>query len=597
MQRISGIFGLENFSTAEAVETVSKMLSQGKEISINSEVWSDERNLILGAVGHSVVDSHSGDSLLLSGEIENSLELIDHLKSEGVQVENTVLLPALKAWGLEDTLKKLKGKFSFAWWCAGSEKLVIARDRFGIKPMYWCAENEKGAIMFASEIKTLLASGLISRKVNKEALIDYLRYSTVHGPLTIVEGIQLLEPGCAIEIQDETVNVLRWWETSKEILIQDSHSVKDTLLNAVKSKLTGDSPAIYLSGGLNSITLAAAMSQLSNPPINTFSVAFEGSETSAKNEAHKISKHFATNHTEVSVTKQSTSKKLHNAIDQMDHPSLNGLRNYFIATSAKEAGYSTIISDLGCNEIFGENPLFNTSVQLMKHRWLTSWPRGLRVFAGGLLKTISPGNASNKNAEILAGNYFDLEHTYPLARQRILDNQIKKLTPSIKLTRNRIFYFVADILRVGQAAFSLPFLTKVSVLEMGTYLANTLLRDAHTFNSENDIDFKTPFLDHNFVTKVLSFNDSVKPSLKEIKENIDPNRAQNHSLSSNKFPWELKLEGIYLDFHAEGIAALSDLEIFNKKGVDEFDNSSLTSTSQRLSLSTLGHYFKQNKLS
>ena len=190
-----------------------------------------------------------------------------------------------------------------------------------------------------------------------------------------------------------------------------------------------------------------------------------------------------------------------------------------------------------------------------------------------------------------------MEHTYPLARQRILDNQIKKLTPSIKLTRNRIFYFVADILRVGQAAFSLPFLTKVSVLEMGTYLANTLLRDAHTFNSENDIDFKTPFLDHNFVTKVLSFNDSVKPSLKEIKENIDPNRAQNHSLSSNKFPWELKLEGIYLDFHAEGIAALSDLEIFNKKGVDEFDNSSLTSTSQRLSLSTLGHYFKQNKLS
>ena len=89
--------------------------------------------------------------------------------------------------------------------------------------------------MFASEIKTLLASGLISRKVNKEALIDYLRYSTVHGPLTIVEGIQLLEPGCAIEIQDETVNVLRWWETSKEILIKDSHSVKDTLLNAVKS--------------------------------------------------------------------------------------------------------------------------------------------------------------------------------------------------------------------------------------------------------------------------------------------------------------------------------------------------------------------------
>jgi hypothetical protein len=281
----------------------------------------------------------------------------------------------------------------------------------------------------------------------------------------------------------------------------------------------------------------------------------------------------------------------------MDHPSFNGLRNYFIATSAKEAGYTTIISDLGCNEIFCENPLFNTSVQLMKHRWLTSWPRGLRVFAGSLLKILSPGHASNKKAEILAGNYFDLEHTYPLARQKILDNQIKKLTPSLKLTRNIVFYFVADILRVGKAAFSLPFLTKVSALEMRTYLANTLLRDAHTFNSENDIDYKTPFLDHNLVTKVLSFNDSMKPSLKEIKENLDPNRSQNNSPSLNKFPWELKLEGIYLDFHTEGIAALSDLEIFNKEGVHEFDNSSLTSAHQRLSLSTLGHYFKQNKLS
>ena len=597
MQRISGIFGLENFSVAEAVETVSKMLSQGKEISIKAEVWSDERNLVLGAAGHSVVDTNSGDSLILSGEIENSLELIDQLKREGVQVENTVLLAALRAWGLETTLKKLKGKFSFAWWSVSSEKLVIARDRFGIHPMYWCSENEKGAIMFASEIKTLLASGFIPRKVNKEAVIDYLRYSTVHGPLTIVDGIQLLEPGCAIEIQDETVNVFRWWETSNEILLEDSQSVKDTLLNAVKSTLTDDSPAIYLSGGLSSITLTAAMSQLSSQPINTFSVAFEGSETSAENEAYEISKHFATNHTEVSVSKQSVYKKLHNAIDQMDHPSLNGLRNYFIATSAKEAGHTSTISDLGCNEIFGEHPLFNSSVQLMKHRWLTSWPRGLRVFAGRVLKTLFPGHASNKKAEILASNYFDLEHTYPLARQRILDNQIKKLTPDLKPTRNRVFYIVADILRVGQAAFSLPFLSKVSVLEMRTYLANTLLRDAQTFNSENDIEYKTPFLDHNFVTKVLSFNDSVKPSLKEIRKNIDPKKSQNNLPSSYKFPWEINLEGVYLDFHSEGIAALSEVKIFSKAGVHEFDNNSHTTVSQRRSLSTLGHYFKQNKFS
>ena len=341
MQRISGIYGLENFSHSESLETVSKMLRQGRDIKINLEVWSDQSNLVLGAAGYSVVDSDSGDALILSGEIENSLEIIEQLKSEDVQAENKVLLIALNAWGLEVTLKKLKGQFCFAWWCAGSERLIIARDRFGIKPIYWCSENEKGAIMFASEIKTLLASGLIARKVNRETVIDYLRYSTVHGPLTIVEGVQTLEPGCAIEIQDETVNVFRWWDTSKEIAFKNTEPLKDTLLDAVKSSLDGDSTAIYLSGALTSVTLTAAMFQLSSHPVQTFSIACEGSKSFNETDASRISKQFETNHTEVYVSKKSSYMKLHHAIDQMDHPSFNGFRSYFIASSAKEAGYTT----------------------------------------------------------------------------------------------------------------------------------------------------------------------------------------------------------------------------------------------------------------
>tara|TARA_B100000780_G_scaffold279202_1_gene256441 strand:+ start:12530 stop:14323 length:1794 start_codon:yes stop_codon:yes gene_type:complete len=596
MQKIFGIYGLENFSDAEAVETISKTLSPERNVSRGLEFWSDESNLALGAAGDSILESFSGDCLTLSGEIENSLEIATQLKSEGFPIENNVLLSALGSWGLEHTLKKLKGKFCFAWWCSKSEKLTIARDRFGINPIYWCAENEKGCILFASEIKTLLATGFIPRKVNAEAVIDYLRYSTVHAPLTVVDGIQLLEPGCAIEIQDETVNVLRWWETSKEISPSGIQPIDETLLNAVNSKLAGESQAIYLSGAPNSITLTAAMSQVSQNPVNTFSLEFEGSESPTEDAPSRISTHFSTNHTKVFIPQKTITAKLQEAIDQMDHPSLHGLRSYFVATSAKAAGYTSVVSEIGGNELFGEHPLFDDAVQLMKHRWLTAWPRGLRKSAGKLLQTISPGERSNKLAEILASNYFDLEHTYPLARQITFDRQIKKLAPNLPLTRNKVFYTATDLLRVGKAAFSLPFLSKASVLEMNTHMVDTLLRDNHTFHSGNGTDYTTPFLDHSLVSQMLGCRDSRKPSLEEVTQKIASKNVQSKTDSASKFPWELKLEGSYLEFHEEGMTALSDLKMFHARGVQEFDNNPLHGVEKRLNLSILGHYLKKNNL-
>ena len=578
MERISGIYGLENFLKTEVKDTVTKMLSHGAGESENIEVWSDDINLALGVAGNSSAHSNSGDTIISSGNNE---------------IEIKSLLSDLQSDGLEETLKKLKGKFCFAWWNEGSGKLVIARDRLGINPIYWCVENKKGAIMFASEMKTLLASGLIARSLNNDAVIDYLRYSTVHVPKTLVEGIHVLEPGCAIEVQDETVNVLRWWDTAEETLLNGSKSVKSEMLRAVRSSLTKDSQVVYLSGGVDSSSLISTISQLSeNPVINTFAIEFEGSTPWGDSDAYKTSVEFSTNHTTIKVSEESSSKKLHKAIELMDSPAIYGIKSHFIATSAKEAGFNSLISDLGFNEIFGKHPVlkhpvFKTSVELMKHRWLTAWPRGLRLFAGWILKTLSPGESSNKKAELLASNYFDLEHTYPLARQTILDSQIKLLTPNLALARNSVFYGVANILRVGKSAFKLPFLSKVSILEMHTHLASTLLPNAQTFNSENSLDYTTPFLDHNLVTQVLANEDLESLTINSI----------NKQTTATKFPWELRLNGVYLDFHNEGIEALKDLVVFSKKAVYDFDNNSLSTANQRLSLSILGHYIKQNNLS
>ena len=207
-----------------------------------------------------LLDNPSGDALVFNGEIYNFRSLraelqaskdSDHtFKSSG---DSEVLFAALRAWGLDTTLHKLDGMFAFAWWNAAEEKLSMARDRFGIKPLYWSSENEKGAILFASELRSLLASGYIARRVNKDAFTDYLRYSTVHAPDTIVQDIKLLEAGCAIEIQDETTEVFRWWNTASEAQKARRHSqtndsnaivkdLRETLASSVEARMQSDVP-------------------------------------------------------------------------------------------------------------------------------------------------------------------------------------------------------------------------------------------------------------------------------------------------------------------------------------------------------------------
>ncbi|MDA0568369.1 MAG: hypothetical protein O3A35_01395 [Bacteroidetes bacterium] len=197
---IAGVFGIENFPEGEAQSAALKMVDAMSHRGPNSKgTWSDNKNLSLGhsrlcifdtessEANQPLIDKPTGDALVFNGEIYNFRSLRAELQASKesnhtfkTSGDSEVLFAALRTWGLDKTLHKLDGMFAFAWWNAAEEKLSMARDRFGIKPLYWSSENEKGAILFASEVRSLLASGYIARRVNKDALTDYLRYSTVH---------------------------------------------------------------------------------------------------------------------------------------------------------------------------------------------------------------------------------------------------------------------------------------------------------------------------------------------------------------------------------------------------------------------------------
>ena len=634
---IAGVFGIENFPEGEAHSVALKMVDAMSHRGPNSKgTWSDNKNLSLGhsrlcifdteslEANQPLIDKPSGDALVFNGEIYNFRSLRAELQTSKecnhtfkTTGDSEVLFAALRSWGLDRTLHKLDGMFAFAWWNAAEEKLSLARDRFGIKPLYWSSENEKGAILFASEVRSLLASECIARRVNKNALTDYLRYSTVHAPDTIVKDIKLLEAGCAIEIQDESTDVFRWWNTATEAQkakrdlspANDSDAIakdlRETLTASVEARMQSDVPiGAFLSGGIDSTAIVGLMSEISDKPINTFTVAIDDASLDESQIARQVSEKFQTQHHEIHLTTDDVLEKVPAALAAMDHPSFDGLNTYIVSGATQEAGITVALSGLGSDEIFAGYPVFDRSVQLMKHQWIGSWPRGLRRLVGMSYHTLFPGEGSRKRAEILAGNYFALEHTYPLSRQLFLDADVKQILGSKSLANNAVFEWITDSIRPGTDAFSLPFLSKVSLAELHTYLGHTLLRDTDTFSMAHSLEVRTPFLDHKLVTKVLALPDGLKPPRSEsqppksllvkslegiVSEDISMREKQGFVL-----PWDAWLKGPLDQIYSEGIDALASSELIQARALQKILSTS--TWSRKWSLSVLGYYIKRHGL-
>jgi asparagine synthase (glutamine-hydrolysing) len=219
-------------------------------------------------------------------------------------------------------------------------------------------------------------------------------------------------------------------------------------------------------------------------------------------------------------------------------------------------------------------------------------------------QTLVPGEGSRKRAEILASNYFDLEHTYPLSRQLFLDKDVKQLRGSKTLVNNTVFEWITESLRPPKDAFSLPFLSKVSLAELHTYLGHTLLRDTDMFSMAHSLEVRTPFLDHKLVTKVLALPDSLKPPRSSshppkslLVKALDGIVSEDLSMREKQgfvLPWDAWLKGPLAQIYSEGIDALASSELIQERALKKILSSS--TWSRKWSLSVLGYYLKRHGL-
>ncbi|MEQ9188112.1 MAG: asparagine synthase (glutamine-hydrolyzing) [Cryomorphaceae bacterium] len=580
---IAGIFGLEELP--DASRRVQIMLDKLAHRGPNSEGVYEGKNAVLGHRRLSIIDLseaanqpfHSQDGryvLIYNGELYNYKEVRESLVNYRflTNSDSEVVMAAMIEWG-PACLQKFNGMFAFAFWDNHESKLWLVRDRLGIKPLYYTQVGN--AVVFASEVRSILASGLISPTLDKHALADYMRYQTVHAPNTLVQGVKMVEAGSYLLLEDNEVQKSEYWkpwqtyhEDKDAIVIKKN--VRDHLTKAVERRLVSDVPfGAFLSGGIDSSLIVGVIRERLDLPIDTFNVSFDESEFSEAKYARTIADKFKTAHHEVVLQPQRFLECLPEALAAMDHPSGDGPNTWIVSKETKSQGISMALSGLGGDELFGGYDVFKRIPSIADRHWILSFPAGLRAMVGNLLTAFRPSVASAKTKEILTADYFDLEHLYPVFRKVWLDDKVGGLIGN-PLPKNQVQSIIAELERFNGFG-TLPTLSRIGIAEMSTYMQNVLLRDTDQMSMAHALEVRVPFLDHELVEYAMHIPDSVKyPTspkqlLVESFADLLPHEVVNRPKMGFVLPWEHWMKNELKDFCEERLRFLACTPYFEEK--------------------------------
>jgi asparagine synthase (glutamine-hydrolysing) len=459
----------------------------------------------LSPTGHQPMSNEDGKVwVTYNGEIYNYAELAAELHGHNFvsRCDTEVLLHGYEEWGIERLLLRLRGMFAFALYDnRGAQPLcLLARDRLGIKPLYYIARPD--SIAFASEVKALVGSGLIPDRKNPTAMAGLLLFGSVPAPETGVQGVKCLLPGHYLGAGAAGATTHKYWEPDKAEDNAEPRAsasgLREALAGAVNRHLVSDVPlGVFLSGGVDSAALVAVASR-AKPALTTLTVVFDEREFSEGAEARYIARTFGTDHREVRVTSQDFMRELPNVLRVMDQPTNDGVNTYFVSRAARQAGLTVVLSGLGGDEVFGG----------YKHyRWLARHGNSIRRFSAlpGFLRqtvlstAVSYGRlrgrenwmrlASLENGVSDAGLYLAF-------RGFFTPEQVRALLDVHSSEVRQVADEYLDGARPSEAVATGPAFRR---LEMRRYLHDQLLRDTDVFSMAHSIEVRVPYLDHEVV--------------------------------------------------------------------------------------------------
>ena len=461
-----------------------------------------------------------------NGEIYNADALRGELEARGCtfrsRSDTEVILRGYERWG-DAVVERLRGMFAFAILDLRNGtggRLLLARDRLGIKPVYYARTPE--AFLFASELKALIASGLLSRDISAPGLVGYLSLGSVPSPHTIYEGIYALEPATTLAIDVGAVSrgpeARRYWKApvpSREPIVRTAivEMLRTVLEDAVRSHLVSDVPlGAFLSGGLDSSAVVTLMRRVTSGPIRTCSMAFDESEYNEAPYARTVADAVGAEHYERIITAADVSAELEEIFTAMDQPSIDGINSYFVSKTAREAGLTVALSGLGGDELFGGygNTFRGVPRVLQAVQWAQR-ARGGTALARAGIQTFTAQARWRKIADAL-DRPASRASAYLACRGLFSSSEVQSLvTPDVWSAAAGAFDPVRHIAdRAGDRDGGSDAFSWVSRAELGTYTRDQLLRDIDVMSMAHSLEVRVPLLDDRLVETALRLPDAAK---------------------------------------------------------------------------------------
>lgn len=544
---ISGIWGSDDRATVEAM--VSAMHHRGPDdsgvLACGEVVLGMTRLAIIdvSSRGHQPMQTPDGNiSIVYNGELYNFREERALLEASGHSFQSTsdteVVLRMYEHYG-DDFLLRMRGMFALAVYDKrpgpGRERLLLARDQMGIKPLLYTRAGNR--LIFASELKALLASGLVKPEVDPVSLRILLTYGSIYQPRTILKNVRMLLPAHRLIIQGNTEKIERYWSLEldrRNDLRTKSYEeqvelVAQVIEESVRLQMVSDVPlGAFLSGGLDSSLLVALMArQVSAERVKTFSVGFEGEgrELDETDIAARTARHLGTDHTRVNVRGEEVRDRISQIAYDLDQPTVDGVNSYFVSMAARQA-VTVAISGTGGDDLFAGYPwiarmAFDEKLARGQQAWKTVARAALAPAVRlSLFNSVPSGSVRNRVEQLRYTTDFRTRYA---SAYHVFD----KLETTDLL--NRALRVPA---RAGRSAYhdlsNVDELPHGSAIERATgvclrgYTNAQLLRDIDAASMAHSLEVRVPYLDSEVANAALSLPDKSKLGATEHEWTWEP---------------------------------------------------------------------------
>jgi asparagine synthase (glutamine-hydrolysing) len=530
---IAGISGISSPTSIKAM--VAAMHHRGPD---DSGIRLDE-GIALGMARLAVIDitsaghqpMHNNDGsvwIVYNGETYNFREERSVLEGKGHHFNSNsdteIVLRMYEEYG-DDFLLRMRGMFALAIYDkskgSGRERLLLARDQLGIKPLLYCHSGKN--FLFASELKSILASGLVERRVDSEALRVLLTFGSVIQPRTMISGVKMLLPGHRLILENGGERIERFWrldvgrraEVAQLPYPELVTLVRDSLEESVRLQMVSDVQlGAFLSGGVDSSLLVALMARNSSHRIKTFSVGFEaeGSSMDESGDAENTARFIGTDHARVVVKGQDVRDRISHIAAALDQPSVDGVNSYFVSQAARQA-VTVAISGTGGDELFAGYPWFISMVAIAE----CDLRNPLRTGVGKLVASLARWPVFDQMMRGRLGTRLDRlrgSHGFVSRYARIYQifgacGAARFLSATVRVESLIGHDLGLDVDLADEIPGAAP-LERVSALCLRGYTQNQLLRDIDAVSMAHSLEVRVPFLDPVLADLALSLPRAAK---------------------------------------------------------------------------------------